>query len=203
MLRLSEVSTHPQRQGNDSSPANEKFHLCDRRRRRTNVSQQHKSLKLFKDQSSERSDRGCEYAVLCAGASPCCSQTHPHRNPTDTCCEICLLCAERRKVRGKNKVAQSVFFGTARSSLCCVMQSIQEVQMLSTYQILPEVMRSGDEMRTVRSRRFPLPLFTQAQYGAHPPRCAVAAGRACSRCHRQAAGALRVQSPGSGTCRGL
>lgn len=47
VLRLREVGTHPQRQGNDSSPANEKFLPYDRRWRRKNVSQQHTSLKLL------------------------------------------------------------------------------------------------------------------------------------------------------------
>lgn len=28
------------------------------------------------------------------------TQTHPHSNPTDTCCQICLLFAEQQKVHG-------------------------------------------------------------------------------------------------------
>lgn len=101
VLRLSEVGTHPQRQGNDSSPANEKFHLYDRRRTEDKCFTTTQIFQTLNIPSSGRSDLGCDNAVLCAGASLCCSQTHPHRNPTDTCCEICLLCAERRKVRGK------------------------------------------------------------------------------------------------------
>lgn len=91
----------------------------------------------------------------------CCGQPHPRYNPTDTCCEICRLCAEQQKSAWTKSV------GFLRSlELSELQASVSTADSLSTYsRVLLEmtiVQRSG-----AGRRRFPLPLFTQAQYGAH------------------------------------
>ncbi len=102
---------------------------------------------------------------------------HPPCNPTDTCCEICLLCARAaQSARKKCKKKKVRVFFPAR---CAAGFS----PVLSTYRS-----RCGSGAGMMIVQRFALPLFTRAQYGAHP----------WSHCGaRQAAGAP-VHNTGSG-----
>lgn len=75
---------------------------------------------------------------------PCCSQPHPHYNPTDTCCEIYLLCAKRQKVRGKK-------VGEASSSLCCGLQSVESKNLSKILPELSLVWRRDEGCTVVRS----------------------------------------------------
>lgn len=111
---------------------------------------------------------------------------HPPCNPTDTCCEICLLCARAaQSARKKCKKKCGAFF--LHSFELAVLRASSQVRpLVQSLTGAGEVWRRGDDRSAVRrlaAAGFPSLCSTRRNMALiHDP--SVAPDRSCSCCHR-------------------